>query len=136
MCAVAKLLTKNGATDREVAESLGVSESTVHIWKREHPEFLQSLRLGKDEADDRVVQSLYRRATGYSFDSEKIFPPKTGKKPIRVPYVEHIPPDVTACIFWLKNRRREEWRDRHELTSPDAVSLLDVLKALAERLPV
>jgi hypothetical protein len=45
-----------------------------------------------------------RRAVGYSYDAAKIFRPAGAKKPIYAPYVEHVPPDVTACIFWLKNR--------------------------------
>jgi hypothetical protein len=54
--------------------------------------------------------SLYNRANGYGYDAEKIFCDKNGKV-TRVPYVEHVPPDVTACIFWLKNRDPAHWRD-------------------------
>jgi hypothetical protein len=69
---------------------------------------------GKAEADDRVERSLYSRAVGYSFNSEKIFCNKDGEV-TRVPYVEHVPPDVTACIFWLKNRDPAHWRDAWQL---------------------
>ena len=62
-----------------------------------------------EEADTRVEQSLYQRAVGYSFKSEKIFY-KDGEV-TRVPIVEHVPPDVTAQIFWLKNRDPARWRD-------------------------
>ena len=48
--------------------------------------------------------SPYNRANGYGYDAEKIFCDKNGKV-TRVPYREHVPPDVTACIFWLKNRK-------------------------------
>jgi len=65
---------------------------------------------GKDEADNRVERSLYARATGYSYDAVKIFHTKDGKI-IKVPYTEHVPPDVTAQIYWLKNRRPDRWRD-------------------------
>jgi hypothetical protein len=106
----ARKLTQLGATDREVAEFFNVSEQTLNTWKHVHPEFLESLKLGKETADRRVEQSLYRRAVGYSYDAEKIFPYKGAA--VRVPYVEHIPPDTTACIFWLKNRQRDLWRDR------------------------
>jgi hypothetical protein len=51
--------------------------------------------------DARVEQSLYQRAVGYSFKSEKVFCNKDGEV-TRVPIVEHVPPDVTAQIFWLK----------------------------------
>jgi hypothetical protein len=57
-----------------------------------------------------VEQSLYQRAVGYSLNSEKIFCNKDGEV-TRVPIVEHVPPDVTAQIFWLKNRKPSEWRD-------------------------
>ena len=51
-----------------------------------------------------VERSLYHRANGYSYDAVKIFCSKDGKV-TKVPYREHVPPDVTACIFWLKNRK-------------------------------
>jgi hypothetical protein len=50
-------------------------------------------------------------ANGYSYDAVKIFMPAGAKKPVYAPYVEHMPPDVTACIFWMKNRMPERWRD-------------------------
>jgi hypothetical protein len=88
----------------------GVGEATIDNWKAQHPEFLGSLKHGKEAADARVERSLYQRATGYSFNSEKIFCNKEGEV-TRVPIVEHVPPDVTAQIFWLKNRKPSEWRD-------------------------
>jgi hypothetical protein len=106
----ASKLCQLGATDRELADFFNVSESTIHQWKISHPEFSESLKLGKESADARVAQSLYRRAVGYSFDSEKIFNDKTNGI-VRTPCVEHVVPDVTACIFWLKNRKPQEWRD-------------------------
>jgi hypothetical protein len=60
-----------------------------------------------------VEQSLYRRAVGYSYDAVRIM--GYAGEYTHVPYVEHLPPDTTACIFWLKNRRRDLWRDRHML---------------------
>jgi hypothetical protein len=76
--------------------------------------------VGKEVADDRVERSLFNRATGYTYDATKVFMPAGAKKPVYAPYREHVPPDVTACIFWLKNRRKDQWRDRqdHELTGP------------------
>jgi hypothetical protein len=58
--------------------------------------------------------SLYQRAIGYSYDAEKIFCDRNGEV-TRVPYVEHVPPDVTACIFWLKNRKPADWRDAQQM---------------------
>lgn len=101
-----------GATDKEVAEFFGVTERTVNQWKRSYPEFLQSLKRGKEDADANVAKSLYRRALGYSHPAVKIFwDPKTDTEKV-IPYTERYAPDTTACIFWLKNRRPAEWRDR------------------------
>jgi hypothetical protein len=75
-------------------------------------------RRGKEEADARVKRSLYSRAVGYSFNSEKIFCNKDGDV-TRVPYREHVPPDVTAQIFWLKNRDPAHWRDAWHFTASE-----------------
>lgn len=119
--AQARKLTLLGATDREVADFFDVDEATVYRWKHAHPKFCEALKVGKAEADERVEQSLYRRALGYSHDAVKIFMPANAVRPVYAPYVEHHPPDTTAAIFWLKNRKREEWRDvnRTELTGKD-----------------
>lgn len=110
-----------GATDRELADFFGVSEQTINAWKAAHPSFLESLKSGKDVADQRVAESLYHRALGYSHDAVKIFNDQGA--PLVVPYVEHYPPDTTAAIFWLKNRRPAHWRDRQEVTGKDGAPL-------------
>jgi hypothetical protein len=60
---------------------------------------------------ERVERSLYERAVGYNYEAVKIFMPAGREKPVYAPYIEHIPPDVTAGIFWLKNRDPQHWRD-------------------------
>ena len=107
---VEALALASGFTDRELAELFDVSLSTIEKWRRQREEFRNVLKIGKAEADKRVERSLYERATGYSYNTVKIFRDKNGKV-IKVPYVEHVPPDVTAQIFWLKNRDPARWRD-------------------------
>lgn len=109
---IAQIASKHGLTDVELAKELKVQPSTLYKWQRQYPEFAEALKLGKDNPDDRVEKSLYHRAIGYSYDAVKIM--QYQGQPVVVPYTEHVPPDTTAAIFWLKNRRREEWRDRHE----------------------
>ena len=58
-----------------------------------------------------VERSLYQRANGYNYEAVKIFMPAGSKQPVVVHYIEHIPPDVTAGMFWLKNRDPDNWRD-------------------------
>src|SRR5690554_3019152 len=119
MLKAVRLAAEHGATDREIAELINVSERTLYRMKHRNEELAEVLKVGKAIADDRVEQSLYRRATGYSFDTVKVFMPAGHIKPVIVPIVEHVPPDTTAAIFWLKNRRKEDWRDKQELEVSD-----------------
>lgn len=129
---VARFLYQRGATDAEVAEALGVSEQTINAWKRAHPEFLESLRDGKREADDRVERALFERATGYSHEAVKIITVSDGNNMgshvEQIPYTEHYPPDTTAAIFWLKNRRPGAWRDKQELEHSASESLAALIQ--------
>lgn len=109
------VMAERGATDFEIADSLGVSVRTLYRWKAENEDFRQSLKLAKDIADERVERSLYQRAIGYEQDAVKIFMPAGADKPVIAEYVEKIPPDTTAMIFWLKNRKKADWRDRTEV---------------------
>lgn len=125
--AQAQKLANLGHTDREIAEFFDVDERTLNRWKNDHPDFCQSLKVGKEVADERVEQSLYRRALGYSHDDTH-FSSYEGVV-TATPYVKHHPPDTTAAIFWLKNRRPDEWRDvnRHEHSGKDGAPLIPVL---------
>lgn len=112
--AVARKLCLLGATDHDLAEAFDKGEATIRRWKIEHADFAAACEVGKAEADSRVEQSLYNRAVGYSYKSEKIFCNKDGDV-TRVEYVAHVPPDVVAQIFWLKNRKPAQWRDKLEI---------------------
>jgi hypothetical protein len=111
----AKILCDSGATNLDLAHEFGVTLQTLRNWRAKYPEFLASLKLGKEIADAEVERSLYERATGYSFGAVKQqYDAKAGKW-VEINYIEHVPPDPTAMIFWLKNRKPKEWRDKQEL---------------------
>lgn len=103
-----------GATDQEIADFFEIDVRTVYRWKHDHPDFCQSLKAGKEVADERVERSLYQRAIGYEQEEVKIFMPGGADIPVYAPFRAKIAPDVTAAIFWLKNRRSGEWRDKTE----------------------
>lgn len=111
----ARKLARLGATDAEIADFYGVDVRTIYRWKNTHDAFCQALKSGKEEADDRVERALYHRAVGYEQEEVKIFMPAGAEKPVYAPYIAKIAPDTTAAIFWLKNRRKDEWRDRQEV---------------------
>ena len=120
-----------GATDIEVADMLGVCVRTVYRWKAEHEEFSHALKVGKDASDERVVNSLYARATGYQHPEDKVF--MVEGEPVVVPTTKHYPPDATSALFWLKNRRPDEWRDKKEVedVTPDDSATVRSTKDLA-----
>jgi len=95
-----------GATDADIADFFGVTDRTIYRWKAKYEDFCQAIKTGKAECDERVERSLYHRSVGYTFDAEKVF--ANGR---RMAVKEHVPPDTTAMIFWLKNRRPDLWRD-------------------------
>lgn len=119
--ASAQKLARLGATDAEVADFFDVDVRTIHRWKHVHEEFCHSLKVGKSEADDRVMRALYHRAVGYEQEEFKIFMPAGADEPVYAPFTAKIAPDTTAAIFWLKNRQPDEWRDSksHEHTGRD-----------------
>ena len=106
-------LCKLGATDKEIADFFSVDESTINNWKNDYPEFLESIKKGKIEADSNVAHSLYHRATGYSHEDTDIR--VVDKEIVETPIIKYYPPDPTAAIFWLKNRRSKEWRDKQQM---------------------
>lgn len=110
-----------GAIDTELATFFEVCEKTINIWKKKHPEFLQSIKNGREKADSEVAKSLYNRAMGYTHPEEKIF--QHDGEIIRAGTTKHYPPDATSCIFWLKNRKAKGWRDKVDVKHTGNVTL-------------
>lgn len=130
-CKIATAMCKLGAIDTELAAAFDVSLSTINHWKVRHAEFKASVKVGKDVADERVEESLYKRAIGYSFDSEKIL--TSNGRVFREAIIEHIPPDVTAQVYWLKNRK-EEWRVALMPAPVNEPNLIEQIRADAPKL--
>jgi len=117
---------REGLTDEQIAHNLGISKDTYYRYIKKYPEFSDSIKRGKGPVDFEVENALLKRALGYSYEEDhneiKTESIKVGKqqntamktfKTKRV-VVKHVPPDVAACIFWLKNRRRKHWREKVE----------------------
>lgn len=116
----AKKLSKMGATDAEMAEFFGVAISTLNLWKVKHPEFSEALSIGKEIADNRVVNSLYQRAMGYSHPDVDIR--VVEGQVVQTELIKHYPPDSTAMIFWLKNRDPSNWRDKTDIEHSGSIA--------------
>jgi transcriptional regulator with XRE-family HTH domain len=113
MVKAVKALTKQGLTDEQLAEFFGVHKDTIQNWKKQFPLFFDSLKTGKAIADTKVEAALYQRAIGYSTPDVHI---SCYEGAITVtPIIKHYPPDTTAQIFWLKNRKPKQWRDKQDI---------------------
>jgi len=110
-----------GATDAELGKFFSVTESTINLWKLEHPSFSESLKAGKQDADARVANALYHRALGYSHKEEKVF--SSNGEIITHDTIKHYPPDTGAAMAWLKNRQPEKWRDKQEVEHSGSIEM-------------
>jgi len=109
---------REGYTNAMLASYFHVCVDTITEWTKRYPEFSDALKEGRDYTDRQVENALLKRAMGYDYDEVEIVGDES--KPRRVRKVKkHVPPDTTAGIFWLKNRRPHEWRDRHDVTLHD-----------------
>lgn len=104
-----KRLAEQGLTDKQISYVLNIAESTLNEYKKKYPDFSESLKNGKEYADNIVEKSLFERAKGYKHEDVHISNYQ-GKITI-TPIIKHYPPDTTSCIFWLKNRKPLEWRE-------------------------
>jgi hypothetical protein len=108
----ARELCARGATNPDLAGRFGVARSTIDLWIATHPEFAEAVQQGRDVADAIAVESLFTRVTGYNHRAEKVFLYRG--EPRTATYTAHIPPETRACMFWLRNRRPEDWREISE----------------------
>lgn len=121
--------TRDGLTDEQVAKKIGISLSTFYSWKNEHPEFSEALKKGKEVIDTIVENALLKRALGYKVVEITEETGDFGSKIKKV--TKEVPPDVTAQIFWLKNRRPDKWRDKPVSESDAGGGIVaDILKAV------
>ena len=107
-----------GATNEKIADAFGISVKTLETWTRTKPEFRGAIVKGRTEADAAVAHSLYKKATGYYKRSEKA----TAKGDV-VTVREYYPPDTASAIFWLKNRQKDQWKDKHDVNHNHTLSL-------------
>lgn len=120
-------MAREGLIEKDIAHNLGVSESTFCGYKKKHPELVEALMEGKEVADARVESALYKRATGYTYDEITY---EDGVETKRI--TKHLAPDVTAGIFWLKNRRPDRWRDVKQVDHEGSIEITNPLVDLTE----
>ena len=128
---VLKGWARNGLTNEEMAENIGISRQTFQKWLKKYSEMAEAVKLSKEEADLRVENATFKRALGYTAKIQKFIKVKKveykdGKRISEteelVPIEEevHVPADVKAQIFWLQHRKTEAWgKAAEEVENPD-----------------
>lgn len=131
---------RDGLTEEQIAKNMGVSRSTLSDYKVKYPDILRAIKNSKEVADREVENALFNKATGYTVKLKKPMKMRhveydevSGRKVAeyeRIEYIEeevHVPADTTAQIFWLKNRKPNEWRDKVTVTDESSLEKLDEL---------
>ena len=102
--------SRNGLTQEDIAHNCGCALSTLKSWMNDYPAIAAAIKCGREVADLRVENALYKRATGYEYTETVVEEGPKGKlvRTIR----KHVPPSEIAALFWLKNRKPDVWRDK------------------------
>lgn len=141
---------RDGLTDEQIAKNMGIGTTTLYRWKNDYREIRESLKKGKEVVDIEVENALLKRALGYKYvevTKERVteLNPHTGepesKLVVTKEVVKEVQPDVTAQIFWLKNRKPDVWRDKRDFElsgelnqkSPYDELTVEELRALARK---
>lgn len=113
---------RDGLTEDQIAKNMGITRTTLWEWKKKEANILNALKKGKEVADFEVENALFKRALGYKYDEITY---EDGVEIKRV--TKEVVPDTTAQIFWLKNRKKEQWREKQEYSNEQELNKLDKL---------
>lgn len=131
---------RDGLTDEQIAHNIGINVKTLWDWKTNFNPICNALKEGKEVADREIENALYLSAKGHTAKVKKAIKVKTvrqdGSKKIEEEHIEYIedeiyiPPNTTAQIYWLKNRKPNEWREKPqaEITDAERVIIVDDFK--------
>lgn len=115
---------RDGLNDEQIAHNMGIATGTLYEYKKNYPEIAEALKRGKQVVDIEVENALLKRALGYKVEETKtIVEDGAGQKRKVERTVKEVAPDTTAAIFWLKNRKPDQWRDRYNQEHSGQVDL-------------
>lgn len=104
---------RDGLNEKQIAKNLGISRSTLDLYKREHSDFSDTIKRGKEPFIAEVENALAKRALGFRYEESKTYIKEEKGEVTR--YTEktekYQPPDVAACNIILKNKDKGNWSD-------------------------
>lgn len=124
---------RDGLAMADIAHNIGISRQRLYKWMEQYPDIKKAIKKGQKPVDIKVENALLKRALGYEYEETITEITTVGdkqQKHVRK-FKKHMPPDVGAICFWLKNRRKDNWKDR---PLPEGSKEDDALNKLLERL--
>jgi hypothetical protein len=106
---------RDGLLDKQIAGNIGIAERTFSTWKQKHDALRTTLKRGKVVVDIQVENALLKKALGYTTVEITEYPDEDGKMVVSKTVTKEVPPDATAQIYWLKNRKPDEWREKKHI---------------------
>lgn len=144
-------LLKQDILDEEIARFFEKTVTCINNWKLRYPAFVEAIKDGKERANGNVAGSLYKRAMGGVYLAQKEVKLKREEysadgKLVRkyeevkvVDLMNEVPPDSTACMYFLNNRSKIHWQARSSIGGPDGgpiplgtVALDELLKEMTK----
>lgn len=128
---------RDGLTNEQIAHNIGVARKTLQDWVSKYSDISDALKRGKEVVDRQVENALLKRALGYQYDEvtrEIVFDEISQKDELTVTKIvtKEVAPDTTAQIFWLKNRKPNEWRDRKDIEHSGGIATHNPFEGLTE----
>ena len=119
---------RDGLTDEQIASNMNIHVSTLYSYQNKYSEISESLKKGKEVVDYEVENALLKRAMGYEYvetTRETKWNPSTEQFELveSKKVTKHVIPDTTAQIYWLKNRKPKQWRDKVDVDNTDIDSI-------------
>ncbi|HIB1896858.1 TPA: helix-turn-helix domain-containing protein [Enterococcus faecalis] len=115
---------RDGLIDKQIAQNIGVAYSTFREWVKKFPALSASLKRGKEVVDRQVENALFKSAIGYEYTEITKELTEAGME-VTKKVTKQVAPNPTSAIFWLKNRKPEEWRDRRETEVSGSLNISD-----------
>lgn len=124
---------RDGLTEEQIANNIGIERTTLYRWKNKNCNILNALKKGKEVIDFEVENALLKKALGYTVTLNKQKVTKDGDV-VDIREDVYVPPDATAQIFWLKNRKSDKWRDKvqNEDDEKDIKNAKDIIFKIRE----
>ena len=108
-------IAKQGATNKQIGEKLGLTEQTIENWTTEKESLIKAIKEAKEPTDNTVEATLLQKALGYKRETVKLFFDPKSLQVIEHRYMIDVEPDLGSICMWLKNRRPEKWRESKSL---------------------